>query len=181
MDAADRNHRGSFGDIELSARDHLQSGHDLGCDDYGVHSRPRGRTVRLTSLYLDVQPVGRGQHSASAIADDARGKGQHVKTEDRLRFRGLLEHTLADHQAGPAFFTHRRAFLRRLKDELDGAWEIGARTCQNFGRSHQDRNVVVVTTCMHHPHFGTVVLGPDFGSERKIDALGYGKRVHVRA
>ena len=73
---------------------------------------------------------------------------------------GFGQHAFLDHQLGAGRpLGERRAFLGRLKDELDGARQPVADLRQDAGRRQQDRHVRVVPARVHDADRLPLVLG----------------------
>ena len=136
VDAADGDDRRLLGDIHLAANDGLQAQHDLRCGDDGIDTAPGLRAVGLAAFDFDAQNIRRGHQRPSAIADDAGMQlGNDVQTENRVR-PGILQRALLHHQRRAAFFAARRAFLRRLENELDRSGELLLDLGEHFRHAH---------------------------------------------
>jgi hypothetical protein len=104
-----------------------------------------------------------------------------VQRDDRLRLE-VAEHAVLEHLRGtedlPDF---GRTFLRWLEHEHHLARERLA-PCRDLLRDpHQDRDVRVVATGVHHTHGLAAVRGRLGRSERQAGGLGHRQRVHVGA
>jgi hypothetical protein len=101
-----------------------------------------------------------------------------VQAEDRLRHR-VLERALRDHQLRAAVLAFGRHLLGRLEDELHRAVQLRAQADQDLGDAHQDRDVAVVATGVHHADVLAVPGRARLRRERQVDVLGHRQRVHV--
>ena len=82
------------------------------------------------------------------------------------------KHALFDHKIGATFFTSRRAFLSRLKNEFHSARDLFAHARQHLCRTHKNRHVRVVPASMHDAGFHTTPLGGDLGCKRQPGLFG---------
>ena len=85
-----------------------------------------------------------------------------MQAEDRVDLR-VVEHAGADHRLGTA-----GPFLGGLEDEHDRARELGLHSREHFGGAHQDRDVIVVASGVHHAD----VLSPHAGADQRLGADG---------
>ena len=92
-----------------------------------------------------------------------------------------VEEPLAHHHRRAAVFTLGRALLGRLEDEHHLSGEFVAHAGENLGHAHQDRDVRVVSACVHDAGRLSTELGRDLRRERHVRALGDGQCVHVGA
>ena len=100
-----------------------------------------------------------------------------MQPEHRIDFR-ILQHASLDHRlrTAPAV---RRAFFRGLEEELHRARERGLHAGQHFCRTHQNRDVVVMSARVHDADVLTVVRSAHLGLERQVHLLRDGQTVHV--
>ena len=181
VDPADRYDCGLLGDVDLAADNGLQSEHDLRGDHDWIHTRPRRRAMGLAALHGDAHDVG-GRHDRARAIGDRVGldDGRDVETEDHVGMR-IFHRALFHHEGSSAFLTGRRAFLRGLEQEFDGAGQPVLYRRQGLRHAHQDRNVGIVAAGVHHAGFLAGPDGSDFRCERQVHFLVNGQRIHVGA
>ena len=137
--------------------------------------------MRALAVHLNGEAVGRGHFAAGAVAEVAHfGLGLDVHAEHGIHL-GLVEHAFLHHELGPALHAGQRAFLGGLKDELDGAGQVGFHLAQHLGRAHEHGHVGVVAAGVHHAHGLAQVGGFYFGGEGQVVVFGEGQAVHVGA
>ena len=103
-----------------------------------------------------------------------------MQTENRVGLR-IFQRAFLDHQRRTAFFTARRAFFGRLKNEFDRARQSVFGFGKHFGNAHQDRDVGIMPASMHHADFLAFVFAFGFRGERQIDHFDDRQRIHVGA
>src|SRR5436190_21331650 len=105
--------------------------------------------MSLPPLDRDLEHVSARQGSTGTVCDLADiSASHHVKAEYSIGF-GIIECTLFDHERRAALFACGRPFFGRLKDEFNGSLQLTLERSQNLCDTHQNGDVVIVTTRMH--------------------------------
>ena len=182
IELADGDDRGLVGDVERARHDRLEGQDDLAAHDDRVDPDPGLRAVRLSALDHDLEPVGRGQERALAVAEDAALQlREDVQAEDDAGLR-VVEDPLLQHQLGPGrLLGDRHALLGRLEDEKDLPRKLLPHRHERLRGVEQHRDVGVVATGVHHPDRLPLPGRGDLAGERQVDLLGHRQRVHVGA
>ena len=81
---------------------------------------------------------------------------QDVQAEDSVRLR-ILKCPFLDHEFRSALFARWRAFFSRLKNEFDCSGKLILHAGKNFGNTHENRDVRIMTARVHHADFLSVV------------------------
>src|SRR2546425_274080 len=101
VDRADRDDRRRHGQIDLAAGDRLQAEDDLRRHHDRIDPRPGERAMGLATAHDDAEGIGARHGAPRAVADLARGIGEHVQPEDRTGLR-IIERAFFDHHLGAA-------------------------------------------------------------------------------
>jgi len=136
--------------------------------------------MSLFAAHDDSQPVGRGHHRPGTIGNDSYRLRPNVQPEDGAGNR-ILKDSLLDHQRRAAPLSSRSALLGRLKNEFHCPRDLRAHSCEDLCHPHEDCNMIVVATGMHHANVVSIVLGALGRLERQIDEFCNGKCIHVGA
>src|SRR5690606_9444168 len=147
----------------------------------GVYTHPGRSAVSLSPFHLDGKPVGCCHHSGFFVTDRAQlADGLDMHAEDHIHF-GIFQHAFLYHQFGAAFFSRRGSFFCRLKNEFHGPPKLISVLRKNFGDGHQDRDMRIMTTCVHHARLHSRIRCSRSRLKGKIVSFSNRKRIHVRA
>jgi hypothetical protein len=144
VDRADGNDRG-LERIDEAGDDLLHRNDKLRGDVNGIDRGVRCGCVSAFAFDRDFQRVARCVHRPRAKAELPRGMTRAEMQSVRALDAEALEHAVLDHRLRAAL-----AFFGGLKQEDNGARNLGASRHHDLGRTEQNRNVSVVSAGMHH-------------------------------
>ena len=121
----------------------------------------------LFALHGDLVAVRRRHQAARAGGDGADREGKHVQSKHHIGPR-IVESALCQHQLSAAHGAVGGAFLRRLEDKQHRTGKFLPHARQYLRDAHQDGDVVVVATGMHHPHVLAQVFPAHLGGKGQV-------------
>src|SRR5690606_1222073 len=156
IDSSYRNDSRLLCQFGLPTDDRLNSVYDL-CGGYDrIDPHPGCRAMRLLAINFDGKPVGSSHEPHRLIFDlTQRTDRSNMKTKNHVDIR-ILQYTLLHHEIGSTLLTGGRSFFRRLENELYGSLYLIAVFRQYLRDAHEDSNVSIVATGVHHPRFLSV-------------------------
>ena len=102
-----------------------------------------------------------------------------MQAEDRFGLGVSAQYAFLHHQRGTTFFTRRRTFFCRLKNELHRSMQLGFQLCEHLSHTEQYAHVGVMPTGVHHTDFLAIVGTAHCRFERYINLFSHRQGIEL--